>query len=87
MLLPTKMQRRATEVSSRRKELQHKRTSLGQDRAELARDNQLRSRVHDFAARIHTVIDTLDDNQKQQLLRLKTVTTASGVKPRRFAFH
>jgi hypothetical protein len=43
--------------------------------------------VHDFAARIHTVIDTLDDNQKQQLLRLKTVTTASGVKPRRFAFH
>ncbi|HYY01770.1 MAG TPA: recombinase family protein, partial [Mycobacterium sp.] len=64
------MQRRATEVSSRRKELQHKRTSLADERAALARDNQLRRRVHDFAARIHTVIDTLDDTQKQQLLRL-----------------
>ena len=64
------MQRRATEVSSRRKELQHKRTSLADERAALARDNQLRSRVHDFAARIHAVIDTLDDTQKQQLLRL-----------------
>ncbi len=64
------MQRRATEVFSRRKELQHKRTSLADERAALARDNQLRRRVHDFAARIHTVIDTLDDTQKQQLLRL-----------------
>jgi hypothetical protein len=26
--------------------------------------------VHDFAARIHAVVDTLDDTQKQQLLRL-----------------
>ena len=64
------MQRRATEVSSRRKELQHKRTSLAHERTELARNNQLRRRVHDFAARIHAVIDTLDDIQKQQLLRL-----------------
>ena len=64
------MQRRATEVSSRRKELQHKRTSLADERTALARDNQLRNRVHDFAARIHAVIDTLDDTQKQQLLRL-----------------
>jgi site-specific DNA recombinase len=64
------MQRRATEVAARRKELQHKRTSLADERATLARDNQLRSRVHDFAARIHAVIDTLDDTQKQQLLRL-----------------
>ena len=64
------MQRRETEVSSRRKELQHKRTSLAHERTELARDNQLRSRVHDFAARIHAVIDTLDNTQKQQLLRL-----------------
>ena len=64
------MQRRATEVAARRKELQHKRTSLAHERTALARDNQLRSRVHDFAARIHAVIDTLDDIQKQQLLRL-----------------
>ena len=64
------MQRRAAEVSSRRKELQHKRTSLADERTMLARDNQLRRRVHDFAARIHAVIDTLDDIQKQQLLRL-----------------
>jgi len=64
------MQRRAAEVSSRRKELQHKRTSLADERTALARDNQLRTRVHDFAARIHAVIDTLDNTQKQQLLRL-----------------
>ena len=32
--------------------------------------NQLRRRVHDFAARIRAVIDTLDNTQKQQLLRL-----------------
>ncbi len=64
------MQRRATEVSSRRKELEHKRTSLADERTALARDNQLRRRVHDFAARIHAVIDTLDNIQKQQLLRL-----------------
>jgi site-specific DNA recombinase len=64
------MQRRATEVSARRKELQHKRTSLAHERTALAHDNQLRRRVHNFAARIHAVIDTLDDIQKQQLLRL-----------------
>ena len=64
------LQRRATEVSSRQKELQHKRTSLAHERTALARQNQLRRRVHDFAARIHTVIDTLDNTQKQQLLRL-----------------
>jgi hypothetical protein len=64
------MQRRATEVSSRRKELQHKRTSLADERTALARDDQLRRRVHNFADRIHAVIDTLDDTQKQQLLRL-----------------
>src|SRR6185436_11995430 len=40
------------------------------ERTALARDNQLRRRVHDFAARVHAVIDTLDDIQKQQLLRL-----------------
>jgi len=64
------MQRRATEIAARRKELQHKRTNLADERTELARDNQLRHRVHDFAACIHAVIDTLDETQKQQLLRL-----------------
>ena len=64
------MQRRATEIAARRDELQHKRTSLADERTALARDNQLRHRVHDFAARIHTIIDALDDTQKQQLLRL-----------------
>ena len=75
------MQRRATEVSSRRKELQHKRTSLAHERTALARDNQLRRRMHDFAARIHAVIDTLDDTQKQQLLRVQPCSTS----PRGFA--
>ena len=64
------LQRRATEISSRRKELQHKRINFADERAALARDNQFRGRVHDFAARIHAVIDTLEDTQKQQLLRL-----------------
>ncbi|HTY33928.1 recombinase family protein [Mycobacterium sp.] len=64
------LQRRATEVASRRKELQHNRTSLAEERTTLARDNQLRRRAGDFAARIHAIIDTLDDTQKQQLLRL-----------------
>ena len=66
----TEMQRRAMEVASRRKELLDKRTNLADERTELARDNRLRRRVHAFAARIHAVIDTLDDTQKQQLLRL-----------------
>jgi site-specific DNA recombinase len=63
------MQRRATEIAARRKELQHKRTNLADERTALARDNQLSHRVHDFAAHIHAVIDTLDETQKQQLLR------------------
>ncbi|MEN3318464.1 MAG: site-specific recombinase, partial [Mycobacterium sp.] len=66
----TERQRRATEVAARRKDLQHNQASLAHERTALARDNQLRRRVHDFAARIHAVIDTLDDIQKQQLLRL-----------------
>jgi hypothetical protein len=66
----TELQHRATEISARRKKLQHKRTSLADERTTLARQTQLHRRVHDFAAHIHAVIDTLDDTQKQQLLRL-----------------
>ena len=76
------MQRRATEVSSRRKELQHKRTSLAHERTALARDNQLRRRMHDFGARIHAVIDTLDDTQKQQLLRVQPCSTSPRASPK-----
>jgi hypothetical protein len=76
------MQRRATEVSSRRKKLQHKRISLAHERTALARNNQLRRRVHDFAARIHAVIDTLDDTQKQQLLRVQPCSTSPRASPR-----
>ena len=36
----------------------------------LTRDNQLRRRVRDFASRVLAVIDTLDFDQKQTLLRL-----------------
>ena len=63
------MQRRATEVTARRNELQHTRQPH-RTNAALARDNQLRRRVHDFAARVLAVIDNLDFDQKQQLLRL-----------------
>ena len=76
------MQRRATEISSRRKELQHKRTSLAHERTALARNNQLRRRMHDFAARIHAVIDTLDDTQKQQLLRVQPCSTSPRASPK-----
>src|SRR3954469_25420191 len=36
----------------------------------LGNANQLRRRVHDFASRVLAVIDTLDFDQKQTLLRL-----------------
>ena len=43
---------------------------LTAQRDALTRDNQLRRRVRDFASRVLAVIDTLDFDQKQTLLRL-----------------
>jgi site-specific DNA recombinase len=64
------LQRRAADVTARHRELQAKRTSLAEQRTALARGNQVHRRVHDFAERIRGVIDQLDADQKQQLLRL-----------------
>ena len=64
------LQRRAAEVAARLRDLHAKQASLAQHRATLARDNQLRRRVHDFAGRVRSIIDQLDNTQKQHLCRL-----------------
>jgi len=64
------LQRRATEVEHRRHDLALRRDALTSQRQDLTRDNQLRRRVRDFATRVLAVIDTLDFDQKQTLLRL-----------------
>jgi hypothetical protein len=63
-------QRRAAAITTRQKELTAKRGSLAAQRADLAKGNQLRRGVEHFAARVRTIIDDLDPDQKQQLLRL-----------------
>jgi site-specific DNA recombinase len=64
------LQRRAAAVTTRQRDLGTKRARLAAERAELARGNRLRQGIEDFAARIRAVIDHLDHNQRQQLLRL-----------------
>ena len=64
------LQRRAAAITARQKELTTKRGNLASQRAELAKDNHLRHGIEHFAARITAVIDDLDHDQKQQLLRL-----------------
>jgi site-specific DNA recombinase len=64
------MQRRAVDIDRRRLDLEQRRDDLTEQRRELAHDNQLRQRVRNFAQRILAVIDDLDFEQKQALLRL-----------------
>ncbi|MGH3502450.1 MAG: recombinase family protein, partial [Nocardioidaceae bacterium] len=64
------LQRRTGEVTTRQQQLQAKHDRLAAERADLARDNKLRHRVAAFADRVRAVIDTLDDAQRQQLMRL-----------------
>jgi site-specific DNA recombinase len=64
------MQRRAGDAAHRRRDLEQRHEALTAERHELARGNQLRQRVRDFATRVLAVIDTLDFDQKQNLLRL-----------------
>ena len=64
------LQRRATQVEHRRRDVDQRRDALTAQRQELTRDNQLRRRVRHFATRVLDVIDTLDFDQKQALLRL-----------------
>ena len=64
------MQRRAGDAAHRRRDLEQRREALTAERHELARGNQLRQRVRDFATRVLAVIDTLNFDQKQNLLRL-----------------
>ena len=66
----TDMQRRAADIDHRRRDLDQRRDALTTQRQELAQDNQLRHRVHDFARRVLAIIDNLDFDQKQALLRL-----------------
>ena len=64
------MQRRAVDIEHRCKDLEQRRDDLTAQRRELTHDNQLRHRVRNFAHRILAVIDDLDFEQKQALLRL-----------------
>ena len=64
------LQRRATEVDRRRGELTTRRDALATERNELTRTNQLQRRIAGFAQRVLAIIDTLDFDQKQSLLRL-----------------
>ena len=64
------LQRRAAEIATRQQDLRARRANLSEQRAALARDNQVRRRVHDFAGRVSSIIDELDDVQKQRLVRL-----------------
>jgi site-specific DNA recombinase len=66
----TEMQRRAGDIEHRRRELDQRRDTLATQRRELAQDNQLRHRTRDFAQRVLGIIDELDFEQKQALLRL-----------------
>jgi site-specific DNA recombinase len=64
------LQRRATAITTRQRELSSKRTSLAAERADLVRGNRLRHGVEGFTARVAAVIDQLDPDQRQKLLRL-----------------
>jgi len=64
------LQRRAADVDHRRRELTARRDALAEQRQELMRDNRLRRRVSAFAQRVLAVIDSLDFDQQQTLLRL-----------------
>ena len=70
LLTLTEVQRRATDLEHRRTELTGRRDDLSAQRQELSRDNKIRGRVQGFAGRITAVIDQLDPEQKQKLLRL-----------------
>ena len=52
------------------RDLEQRRDALTTQRQQLTRDNQLRHRDRHFATRVLDVIDTLDFDQKQTLLRL-----------------
>jgi site-specific DNA recombinase len=64
------LQRRSREVAARHNELTTKRTTLAAERTTLAHGNLLRRRVTDFANQIRGVIDQLNREQRQQLMRL-----------------
>jgi site-specific DNA recombinase len=64
------LQRRAADVDARSRDLVKRRQALTEEREQLARDNQLRRRVRGFAEHVLAIIDRLDFDQKQNLLRL-----------------
>jgi site-specific DNA recombinase len=63
------LHRRSREVTSRHNELAVKRAALAAERTALAHGNLLRQRVTDFANQIRGVIDQLNREQRQQLMR------------------
>ena len=63
------LQRRASDLDHRRTDVLARQHTLSAERAALTRDNKLRTRLHDFADRARGVIDHLDFDTKQNLLR------------------
>src|SRR5664279_4545121 len=72
------VQRRAADLEHRRKELTSRHDDPTAQRRELSRDDKIRSRVEGFAGRITAVIDHLDAEQKQKLLRLLVEVRVTG---------
>jgi site-specific DNA recombinase len=64
------LQRRSREVAARHDELTTKRSALAAERTALTHGNLLRRRVTHFAQQIRGIIDQLDRQQRQHLMRL-----------------
>jgi DNA invertase Pin-like site-specific DNA recombinase len=63
------LQRRAKELDGRRRSIAEQHQALTEQRDALATDNRLRQRIGVFAQRAIAALDSLDFDQRQQLLR------------------
>jgi hypothetical protein len=70
LLQLAELETRTREVDERRRRLAAEREQLTAQRQDLVQDNRLRLRVSSFAERVVASFDTLDFDQRQQLLRL-----------------
>ncbi|MGH9056805.1 MAG: recombinase family protein, partial [Acidimicrobiales bacterium] len=62
--------RRASELEARRNNLSRERDALADQHTQLSQQNRLEQRIGDFTRRSLAALDTLDFEQRQQLLRL-----------------
>jgi site-specific DNA recombinase len=64
------LRRRAAEIERRQQSVQQQEQSLRQQHRSLSHRNQLRTRIADFVTRVNAALDTVDFQQRQELLRL-----------------